>query len=155
MELDALSRSILKALQENARASFAEIGRKVGLSAPAVAERIQKLEAAKVIRGYHVDINPDKMGYCIQAMIAFESKNGATPGFAAFVTKVPEVIECHRVTGTYCFIMKIAVENTQHLDRLISTLSPYGECTTSIILSSPVKNRILSPMTCEDGAVSV
>jgi len=148
MELDSLSRSILKALQENARASFAEIGRKVGLSAPAVADRVQKLEAANIIRGYHVDINPDKMGYCIQAIIAFESKNGATPGFAKFITKVPEVIECHRVTGTYCFIMKVAVETTQHLDRLISTLSEYGESTTSIILSTPVKTRALDTIVC-------
>jgi Lrp/AsnC family transcriptional regulator, leucine-responsive regulatory protein len=142
MEFDKLSGSILKALQENARSSFAEIGRKVGLSAPAVAERIQKLEEAKVIRGYHVDIDPQKLGYTLQALIMFESRNGKSSAFAEYITTVSEVTECHRVTGTYCFVFKIAVQSSQHLDKLINSFSEYGEPTTSVILSSPVAPRI-------------
>jgi|KBSMisStaDraftv2_1062788.scaffolds.fasta_scaffold00588_14 Lrp/AsnC family leucine-responsive transcriptional regulator len=144
MELDKTSWAILACLQENARASFADIGREVGLSAPAVAERMTKLEEAGIIQGYRIEVDYEKTGYGLKAIIAFTAHSGKFISFLNHVEKLEEVVECHRVTGNYCIFLKVIVENSAHLQQLLTRLMEFGETTTSIILSSPVTHRIFT-----------
>ncbi|HEY8732931.1 MAG TPA: Lrp/AsnC family transcriptional regulator [Puia sp.] len=144
MELDKTSWSILACLQENARASFADIGREVGLSAPAVADRMIKLEQAGVIQGYRIDVDYEKTGYGLKAFIAFTAHAGKLLPFLNYIDKLDEVLECHRVTGNHCIYLKVVVENSGHLQELLARMMEYGETTTSIILSSPITHRIFT-----------
>jgi Lrp/AsnC family transcriptional regulator, leucine-responsive regulatory protein len=143
IDMDKLSWTILSALQENARTSFADIGRKVGLSAPAVAERIQKLEEGNVIKGYHAALSYEGVGYSMTAIIAFSAHSGNTAPFIKYIEQVQEVLECHRVTGNYCLYMKVAFKSPKHLEELINKFNTFGETTTSVILSSPVEHRVI------------
>ncbi|MEN7551883.1 Lrp/AsnC family transcriptional regulator [Rapidithrix thailandica] len=138
--MDSISIKILKELQKNARLSFAEMGRNVGLSAPAVAERVQKMEEQGIIEGYGVRINLEKAGFPIQAQITIKT---ATHDFKRFISKLdnfPEVFDCVKVTGEHCAFLKVAVKNNQHLEDLIDRLTEYGHPNTSIILSSYTQN---------------
>lgn len=143
--LDATSWEIVCALQEDARLSFSELGRRVGLSAPAVAERVRKLEEAGIIVGYHARVCPEKMGYALTAFIRMASPSEKCAIVSSFVADLPEVLECHRVTGSDSFILKVIVSSVAHLEALIDRLLPYGQLTTSVVLSSPVKNRVIEP----------
>jgi Lrp/AsnC family leucine-responsive transcriptional regulator len=144
MELDKTNWSILASLQENARASFAEIGREVGLSAPAVAERMLKLEEAGIIKGYRIEVDYEKTGYALNASIAFTAHSGKLGPFLNYIGKLDEVLECHRVTGNYCIFLKVVVENSGHLQELLARMMEYGDTTTSIVLSSPITHRIFT-----------
>ncbi|MCX2740331.1 Lrp/AsnC family transcriptional regulator [Pontibacter anaerobius] len=141
MEIDKLNWAILTVLQENSRLSFAEIGRQVGLSAPAVAERVQKLEDAGVIKGYGVSLDLGKLGYALQALISFKAHAGKLPRFLNLLQSMPEVRDCYRVTGSECLVIKVAVQLAQDLEQLINLFVEYGEPTTSVILSSPVSTK--------------
>lgn len=143
MEMDSLNWSIITALQENARASFADIGRKVGLSAPAVAERIQKMEDAAVIKGYHVALDYEKIGYALTAIITFTCHPEKTSAFLKLMGKMQEVLECYRVTGHYGLFMKVAIKTPGHLEEVIDKFNEYGETTTFIVLSRPLEYRVL------------
>jgi len=144
MELDAINWSIISSLQENARASYADIGRVVGLSAPAVAERMQKLEEAGIIKGYHIDLDYEKAGYALKAFITFTAHSGKLMPFLKYVERINEVLECHRVTGSYCIFLKVVVKDSMQLEQMLTRFMEYGDTTTSIILSSPVIQRIFS-----------
>ena len=141
MEIDKLNWAILAALQENSRLSFAEIGRLVGLSAPAVAERVQKLEDAGIIKGYGIALDLSKLGYTLQALVSFKAHAGKLPRFLQLLQTMPEIRECYRVTGSECLIMKVAVQQAQDLEQIINLFVEYGEPTTSVILSSPVSPK--------------
>lgn len=141
--IDAIDWKILKELQINARITFAELGRRVGLTTPAVIERIRKLEDAAIITGYRVEIDTAKVGLPITAFIRM-SITGVDYSHIIEVAKdTTEVLECHRGTGGDSFIMKVAVADVGHLQTLIDKLTPYGITTTSIVLSSPVTRRII------------
>jgi len=144
MELDKTSWAILACLQENARASFADIGREVSLSAPAVAERMIKLEEAGIIQGYRIEVDYEKTGYSLKAFIAVTTGSGKLTPFLNYISKLDEVLECHRVTGNHCVYLKVVVENSGHLQELLARMTEYGETTTSIILSSPITHRIFT-----------
>jgi Lrp/AsnC family transcriptional regulator, leucine-responsive regulatory protein len=144
MELDKTSWSILACLQENARASFADIGREVGLSAPAVAERMLKLEESGIIQGYRIEVDYEKTGYGLKAFVAFTAHSGKFTPFLNYIQKLDEVLECHRVTGNHCIFLKVAVKNSGHLQEFLASLMEYGETTTSVILSSPITHRIFT-----------
>ena len=144
MGLDKTSWSILACLQQNARASFADIGREVGLSAPAVAERMLKLEEAGIIQGYRIEVDYEKTGYALKALIAFSAHSGKFIPFLHYIEKLDEVLECHRVTGNHCIYLKVVVANSGHLQELLAHMMEYGETTTSIILSSPITHRVFS-----------
>jgi Lrp/AsnC family leucine-responsive transcriptional regulator len=143
--LDATSWELLCTLQTDARLSFSELGRRVGLSAPAVAERVRKLEEAGVIVGYHARVCPEKIGYALMAFVRMESPSEKCAIVSVFVADLPEVLECHRITGSDSFILKVIVTSVAHLEALLDRLMPYGQLTTSVVLSSPVKNRIVEP----------
>jgi Lrp/AsnC family transcriptional regulator, leucine-responsive regulatory protein len=141
--MDDISRKILTALQCDARASFTELGRLVGLSAPAVAERVHRLEDAGIITGYRAEVNTARLGLPICAFIRIRTSGGFEARTAELLRTLPEVMECHRITGSDCFIVKIVVSSIPHLEEMIDRLSPYGELTTSIVLSSPVTHRLI------------
>jgi Lrp/AsnC family leucine-responsive transcriptional regulator len=141
--LDATGWELLRALQEDARLSFSELGRRVGLTPPAVAERVHRLEEAGIITGYHAQVNPEKVGFSLTAFIRLGSACEHWDQVSALAQALPEILECHRIIGDDCFIIKVAVSSVPHLDALIKRLAVYGRTTTSIVLSSPVCRRVI------------
>lgn len=143
--IDAIDWKIIKEMQTNARISFAELGRRVGLTTPAVIERVRKLEDAKIITGYRAVVDPAKVGFPVTAFIRMSISGIDYSHIIEVAEKSSEVLECHRGTGGDSFILKVAVSDVEHLQNLIDKLTPYGITTTSIVLSSPVKNRVIEP----------
>jgi Lrp/AsnC family transcriptional regulator, leucine-responsive regulatory protein len=141
--MDALDRKILRELQEDARISFAELGRRIGLTTPAVIERVRKLEDAKIIKGYRAEIDTAKIGLPITAFIRMSIVGVEFKQIVKIAEDSSEVLECHRGTGGDSFIFKVAVSNVEHLQNVIDKLTPFGITTTSIVLSSPVQRRII------------
>lgn len=141
--IDAIDWKILKELQINARTTFAELGRRVGLTTPAVIERVRKLEDAQIITGYRAEIDASKVGLPITAFIRMSITGVDYSHIIKVVQESNEVLECHRGTGGDSFIIKVAVADVGHLQTLIDKLTPYGITTTSIVLSSPVKSRVI------------
>jgi len=143
--LDGTGLELLAALQEDARLSFSELGRRVGLSPPAVAERIHRLEEAGIITGYHAAVNAEKIGLPLCAFIRLSFSGEKYTQVAELVCDLPEVLECHRITGDDCLILKVVVASVGHLEVLIDRLLPYGRTITSLVLSSPVIRRAIEP----------
>ncbi|GHO62761.1 AsnC family transcriptional regulator [Ktedonobacter sp. SOSP1-52] len=141
--LDDIGWKLLQALQENARQSFRELGQRVGLSAPAVIERVRKLEGAGILIGYRAEIDLARVGLSIIAFIRMSTPRERSGYVGRQLQDIPEVLECHRVAGEDSFLMKVAVSSMSHLERLIDHLAQYGQSTTSIVLSSPVTSRIV------------
>jgi Lrp/AsnC family leucine-responsive transcriptional regulator len=133
--LDNLSQRILKELCADARVSNAEIGRRVGLSSPAVAERIQKMEEQGIIRGYHTTIDFDKIGLSIRAMVNFKCLSLKHDDMISMINDIPEVLEWQTITGTPCMLLKIVVPSSKELEAVIVHLGKFGETSTSLILS--------------------
>lgn len=142
--LDRTSWQLLEALQENARLSYAELGRIVGLSPPAVAERVKKMEEIGIITGYRVEIDAEKIGLPITALIALTTTPQQYPQVIALMTNLTEIQCCHHVTGDSSFTIEAKVSSIAHLEKLIEQISQYGQTKTSIVLSSPIKVRFLS-----------
>ena len=141
--IDEIDWKILKELQTNARISFAELGRRINLTTPAIIERIRKLEDAKIITGYRAEVDTAKVGLPITAFIRMSISGVDYSHIIEVAEKSKEVLECHRGTGGDSFIMKVAVADVAHLQNLIDKLTPYGITTTAIVLSSPVKSRVI------------
>jgi len=141
--IDAIDWKILGEMQLNARTSFAELGRRIGLTTPAVIERIRKLEDARVIIGYRAEIDAAKIGLPVTAFIRMSISGVDYSKIIEVAEKSTEVLECHRGTGNDSFILKVAVADVEHLQNLIDKFTPYGITTTSIVLSSPIKNRVI------------
>ena len=141
--LDHTDWKILKELQENARVTYAELGRKIGLTTPAVIERIRKLEDAEIITGYRAEIDTAKIGLPIVAFVRMSITGVDFSQIVKIAADSNEVLECHRGTGGDSFIMKVAAASVEHLQNIIDRLTPYGITTTSIVLSSPVKRRVI------------
>ncbi len=145
--LDSTGWQLLEALQRDARLSYTELGQRVGLSAPAVAERVRRMEDAGIISGYHAEINRSKIGYPITAIIRMSNSAGERcTSFMASAQDISEVLECSRVTGSDSMIMKVMASSIEHLESLIDQLSVHGQLTTSMVLSTPVTRRIVSQM---------
>lgn len=142
-QLDEVDWMLLQALQENARLSFRELGQRVGLSAPAVIERVRKMENAGILVGYHAEIDLAKVGLPIIAFIRMSTPRERSGHVGLQLQAIPEILECHRVAGEDSFLMKVGVSSMKHLEKLIDHLAQYGQPTTSIVLSSPVTRRII------------
>jgi Lrp/AsnC family leucine-responsive transcriptional regulator len=140
-DLDETGWHILEELQRDGRTSFAELGRRVDLTLPAVAERVRKMQDVGIITGFRAEVNPAKIGLPIAAFIRISVVGDVFSRIAKAVREMPEVLECHRGTGADSFTLKVAVESVQHLERLIDKLTPFGTTSTSIVLSTLVKNR--------------
>lgn len=141
--VDKIGMNILRELQMNARSTFSEIGRRVGLSSPAVAERIYKMEEAGIINGYHADINPSTFGQNILAFIMLTTQPEKYQKIYSFAEKQQEIIECHHISGNESLILKIVSDSISQLNSMVEKLSKFGETKTSIVLSSPIKKRIM------------
>jgi Lrp/AsnC family leucine-responsive transcriptional regulator len=141
--IDEISRRLLAELQDDARVSVAELGRRVGLSAPAVAERLQRLEEAEVITGYRAEVDPRALGYALAAVLRIRPNARQLPKVAELARDTPEVVECHRITGDDCYLMKLHVRSVEHLEEVLDRFVIYGQTTTSIVQSSPVPRRAL------------
>jgi Lrp/AsnC family leucine-responsive transcriptional regulator len=139
--LDATNCRLLEELQADARLSLAELGRRVGLSPPAVAERLQRLEADGVIAGYTARVNPRALGYSLSAVIRVRPAPRQLAKVAEEARATPEVVECHRITGEDCFIMRAHVRDVEHLEEVIDRFVVFGQTTSSIVQSSPVPLR--------------
>jgi Lrp/AsnC family leucine-responsive transcriptional regulator len=132
---------LLAELRDDPRLTMAALARRVGMSAPAVTERVRRMEEAGVIRGYRLDLNPAALGLPISAYVRVRPNPGQLSRVADVAARIPEVVECHRVTGDDCFIMKVHFPAMDQLDRLLDRFLLYGTTTTSIIQSSPVPRR--------------
>lgn len=135
MKLDILNWKILKCLQENARLSNAEIGRRVGITSPAVSERIKRLEDAGIILGYKTVVSPLEMGYQLKAIITLSAFVGKLKPFLEKVKTYDEVLNCYRITGNENIVMEVLLKNQKHLETFIDELIVYGETKTQIVLS--------------------
>ncbi|HEY1903273.1 MAG TPA: Lrp/AsnC family transcriptional regulator [Terracidiphilus sp.] len=151
-ELDRISWKIIEELQQDARLSWAELGRRVGLTTPAVAERVYRLEKLGVIRGFHADINLERLGMPILIFVrlSMAGPESTVRAFQLQVKKWMEVLECHRVTGSDSFILKARVVSMEHLERFLDKLGHYGSTSTSTVLSSPVQQRIITEKEIEE-----
>ena len=145
LRLDAVGRTLVLALQENARASYAELGRLVGLSPPAVAERVKRLEEQGVLKGFRAEVDRARMGYGLSAFVRLRCRADKFPAVEEFARAVPEVVECHEVAGEDAYVFKVIARSIQHLDETLLRLAAFGATTSSIILSSPVSGRVLKP----------
>lgn len=145
LRLDAIGRTLVLALQENARASYAELGRLVGLSPPAVAERVKRLEDQGVIKGFRAEVDRGRLGYGMSAFVRLRCRAETFPAVEAFARTVPEVVECHEVAGEDAYVFKVVARSIQHLDEILLRLAAFGATTSSLILSSPVAGRVLPP----------
>jgi Lrp/AsnC family leucine-responsive transcriptional regulator len=144
--LDKIGWQILEEMQENARISYAELGRRVGMSTPAVMDRVCRMEKAGIISGYRVELNPARIGYPILAFFRISVVGGLLSRVIEIARESPEVLECHRVTGGDSFIMKICVSSIEHLETFIDQLRPYVRATSAVVLSSAVTRRIIRPL---------
>ena len=142
--LDEIDQKVLHILQEDARTSYAELGRQVGLTTPSVIERVRKLEDSKIITGYRAEIDTSRVGLPILAFVRMSITGVDYSHIIEVAESSNEVLECHRGTGEDSFIMKIAVSSVEHLQDVIDRLTPYGITTTTIVLSSPVKRRTVA-----------
>ena len=141
ISLDETDLCILYALQADGRLSYTQLGKQVGLTRPAVAERVRRLEEMNVITGYRAEINPEKLGLPILAFIRIGAIGDVFESVAKVVVKIPEVLECHRGTGGECFILKVRAASLPHLETVIDQLTRFGQVTTSIVLSSVLPHR--------------
>ncbi|MEU8845883.1 Lrp/AsnC family transcriptional regulator [Streptomyces sp. NPDC048564] len=144
---DALDRQILELLQTDGRIKLSELGRRVRLSPAAVTERVRRLETAGAITGYGAHVAAARLGYGIQAFIRVNPHGGYTlrhPRTLELLDR-PEITEVHHVVGEDCWILKVAVEDTVHLEEILEQTSALGRTTTSIVLSSPVRRKPLLP----------
>lgn len=139
--LDILNQKILKCLQENARQSNAEIGRIVGISSPAVSERIKKMEDIGIISGFTAMVSPYEMGYQLKAIITLRAFMGKLKAFLAKVKTMEEVVNCYRITGNENIVMEVVLRNQKHLEEFIDEIISFGESKTQIVLSQVVQNN--------------
>ncbi|WP_298344935.1 Lrp/AsnC family transcriptional regulator [uncultured Algibacter sp.] len=146
MTLDSINSKILKCLQLNARLSNAEIGRQVGISSPAVSERIKKMEDMGVIEGFKALVSPFEMGYQLKAIITLRAFMGKLKPFLEKVKTFDEVINCYRITGDENIVMEVVLKNNKHLEAFIDNLIIYGESKTQIVLSRVVKQKEVIPI---------
>ena len=139
--LDPTNLRLLAELQADARLSLAELGRRVGLSSPAVAERLGRLERDGAIRGYHAEVDPRALGYALSAVIRIRPAPRQIAEVARRAQETPEVVECDRITGDDCFVLRAHVRDVDHLEEVIDRFTLFGQTTTSIVQSSPVPRR--------------
>jgi Lrp/AsnC family transcriptional regulator, leucine-responsive regulatory protein len=139
--LDEVNLRILKELEENGRLGMAELGRRVSMSPPAVAERVQRLERAGIIAGYRAEIDPRALGFPVSAIVRIRPAPGQLQRIPEVAKDTPEVAECYRITGEDCYLMRLHLRAIDELEDVLDLFTPYGQTTTSIIHSAPVPRR--------------
>jgi Lrp/AsnC family leucine-responsive transcriptional regulator len=142
-ELDAIDRRLLVELDADARLSTAELARRVALSPPAVADRVRRLERTGVITGYRAEMEPRALGYAIAAIVRVRPAPRQLHRIPEVARATPEVVECYRITGDDCFLMKLHLRSIDDLEPVLDRFVMFGQTTTSIIQSTPVHRRAL------------
>ena len=143
-QIDDVNRRILAELQSDGRLAVAELGRRIGLSSPAVAERLARLERDGVIAGYRAEIDPRALGLSLTVVIRIRPAPGQIANVAELAKRTPEVVECRRITGEDCYIATAHVRDVEHLEEVIDYFVVLGQTTTSIVQSAPVPRRGLA-----------
>lgn len=143
--MDVINIGILRCLQNNARRTNASIAREVGISAPAVAERIRKLEDSGVINGYKTIVNPEAFGYQLRALVTIRAFMGKLKPFLVDVKNWDEVVNCYRITGNENIVMEVVLKDQKNLEKFVDKVIQYGESKTQIVLSqvvayNPIRN---------------
>ena len=140
--LDQTDRKIVGELLEDGRISLAELGRRVSLSPPAVAERVKRLEQTGVITGYGAEIDLRKLGYQLTAIVRIKPSPGQLPRIPELAEQIPEIGECLRITGEDCFYLKVHLHSIDELSGLLDRFLVHGQTTTSIVNGAPIRGRI-------------
>lgn len=143
--MDDMDWAILTELQVDARLSYSELSRRVHLSAPAVAERVRRLEETGVITGYHAHVDPAKAGRSVLALIRMSCYGARCVLRDPDVAAWPEILQIHRVTGDTCCMLRVAAASMAAFERVIDRLGPYGPPSSTMILSTPLEWRPLTP----------
>jgi Lrp/AsnC family leucine-responsive transcriptional regulator len=141
--LDEVNLALLRELQDNPRIAMSELARRVSMSAPAVTERVQRLERAGVITGYRLEVDPAKLGLPVIAWVRIRPAPGQLPKVAKLATQIPQVVECYRITGEDCFLLKVHVAAVDAIEGILDRFLMLGQTTTSIVQSTPVPTRPL------------
>lgn len=141
--MDSTDYKILELLQKNARISMKKIGQKVGLTAPAVSDRIKKLENNDTILGYTAVVNKEKLGKKVKALVEISMNAENRKRFYSLVEAEPTIIECYHVTGPCCMVVKCLCQDMKKLDELIDRIQEYGETNTLLVLSCPIKKQVV------------
>jgi len=141
--LDRVNRRLLRELATETRITMSALARRVGMSAPAVTDRVQRLEQAGVITGYRAEISPAALGLPVTAFVRIRPTAGQLPKIAELAAATPEVSECHRISGEDCFLIKIHTGAIEELEAILDRFLTYGQTTTSIVVSTPVPPRTL------------
>jgi Lrp/AsnC family transcriptional regulator, leucine-responsive regulatory protein len=149
--LDPINVRLLEALHEDPRLSMSELARRVGMSAPAVTERVQRLRRSGVISGFRIDVDPTALGMPVTAIVRIRPGPGQLPKIAEAARDTPEVVECHRITGEDCFILKMHGPSISALEATLDRFLMFGQTTTSIVVSTPVPPRPL-PLPTDDAS---
>jgi Lrp/AsnC family transcriptional regulator, leucine-responsive regulatory protein len=139
---DETNIALLRLLRDDPRLAVSELARRVKMSAPAVRERLQRLEEAGIVR-WRIEIDPRALGFPVSAYVRVRPAPGQLPKIAELAQKMPQVTECHRVTGEDCFVVKIHIAALDELDHVLDQFLAYGQTTTSLIQSTPVAPRLL------------
>lgn len=148
--LDRIGIKILTALQQDARISFSRLGREVGLSAPAIAERVKKMEEAGIIRGYHAHLDPAVMGRSVSAFIHLTTDPHHYPAVKSAAADMAEVVACHHISGNASFVLKVRVEDVADLESVVARFSRFGQTSTAIVLSTAVDKAAMVPLNFRD-----
>jgi len=138
---DARNLELIRLLQQDPRASISELARRITMSAPAVKERLTRLEEAGVIRGYTLDLDPGALGWPITAYVRIRPMPGQLLKIAELAASIPQVAECHRISGEDCFILKVYLASIESMDGILDRFLTYGQTTTSLVQSTPVPLR--------------
>jgi Lrp/AsnC family transcriptional regulator, leucine-responsive regulatory protein len=141
---DGTNIALLRELQEDARLSLAELGRRIGLSPPAVADRLERLEEDGVITGYRAEVDPRALGYELAVVLRIRPAPRELKKVAELAQRTAEVVECLRITGDDCYLMRAHVRDVDHMEDVIDRFAIYGQTTTSIVQSSPVPRRAVA-----------
>ena len=141
--LDPVNVRLLDELQKNPRMTMSELGRRLDMSSPAVTDRVQRLEDNGIITGYRLELDPRALGWPVAAFVRIRPGPGQLNRIADLARQTPEVVECHRITGEDCFLMKVYVTEIDKLEEVLDRFLMYGQTTSSIVQSSPVPGRPL------------
>ncbi|SFF14417.1 DNA-binding transcriptional regulator, Lrp family [Paenibacillus algorifonticola] len=147
--MDQTDQHILTILQQQGRISMTDLGKQVGLTQPAVAERVRRLEDKGILTGYRAAVSPAAIGKTISAYLLFHTKS--CDDFIAFCSRSADVMECHRISGQYNYLLKVTTESMHSLEAFINASSKYGDSSTMIVMSSPIEHNLLIPQLLEAG----
>lgn len=136
--LDTIDLKILRELSQNARITFTELGKRVGLSTAAVTERVRRLEASEIITGYSVQVDTKKLGFDLEVLIRLQAPGERWSAIIKLLKGYPEILECWNVTGSDSYVFRVMLKNTEHLQKLLGTLSMHGTLNTSLVLEKSV-----------------